>query len=134
MINTSEIPKNARKLRPFDSANLDDFALYRSLPYYRDTDLCTPEMITLVTGNVIKYFQYTVQDPFSLSGSDALAVLKIKEYEEHEKERLAVADQEAIEEEAAALEEAEAALTGDSSAEPDMNEKQRADYLDIDFE
>lgn len=133
MINTSEIPKHTRKLRPFDSANLDDFSIYRRLPYYRDTDLCTPEMITLVTGNVIKYFQYTVNDTFSLSGNDALALLKIKQYQEHEKERLAASLHETAEEEVAAANEAAPSVM-DASFEQVPAEKQRPDYLDIDFE
>ena len=136
IIETSSISK--RKLRPFDAANRDDFSMYNKLPYYRDIDLCTPEMITFVTGNVIKYFQYNVQGAFALSGIDNLAILKIKEYQKRENERLEpFLEKDSKEELSISKEEDETMYLDETVVEvPETKapEKKRLDYLDIDFE
>lgn len=137
IIETSRISK--RKLRPFDAANRDDFSMYNKLPYYRDTDLCTPEMITIVSGNVIKYFQYNVKDTYALSGIDNLALLKIKEYEKRESKRLEpFQKKDPIEEDLTLTIEEDETISMDKSetSVPEIKapEKKRLDYLDLDFE
>jgi len=137
IIDSSSISK--RKLRPFDAANHDDFSMYNKLPYYRDIDLCTQEMITFVTGNVIKYFQYNVQDTFALSGIDNLAIIKIREYQKHESERLEpFREKDLIVEELTVTEENGENIYIDTIEKEDPEataaEKKRSDYLNIDFE
>ncbi len=136
IIETSSISK--RKLRPFDAANRDDFSMYNKLPYYRDIDLCTPEMITFVTGNVIKYFQYNVQSAFALSGIDNLAILKIKEYQKRESERLESFFEKDSKEELSISKDEDETMYLDETVlevpETKAPEKKHLDYLDIDFE
>lgn len=138
-IETATVTK--RKLRPFDAAKMDDFAMYNRLPYFRDIDLCTPETITLVTGNVIKYFQYTINDTFTLSGIDQLAMVKIAEYQERNKEpdvseeesdATAFVDSEA--ELSVTSESAESDTTTTDSATQEASSRPHPAYLDLDFE
>ncbi|MFA9462946.1 MAG: hypothetical protein ACERKN_01510 [Velocimicrobium sp.] len=142
-IDTSGIIK--RKLRPFNAANRDDFSMYNKLPYFRDIDLCTQEMITLVTGNVIKYFECKIEETLPLCGIDTLALLKIKEYENRERLRLQSfpSESEAISISVKAIEMNEENntliddhLNGDTSTinEDTKEKKQRPAYLDLDFE
>ena len=45
-----------RSLRPFDGAPLTSDNMYSHLPYVKDINLCTPEMVRLQSGNLIKYY------------------------------------------------------------------------------
>lgn len=119
-----------RKLRPFDAAKIDDFAMYNRLPYRRDINLCTPQTITLVTGNIIKYFQYTLQEQLTLSQMDNLALLKIAAYEERMQEALA----KSIEENDIEASEADCEAADETTVEAEPEKKPRPEYLDIDFE
>lgn len=128
MILINDNASSKRKLRPFDSASLEDFPLYNHFPYYRDIDLCPAENITLISGNIVKYFQYTLKETFPLKNMDALAQSKIKEYQKREAlkdENITSADieYEETEEEPGA----EAALE-------ESSEKESPAYLDMDFE
>lgn len=69
------------KLRPFENSTAETITMYDHFPYDRDINLCTKEMITLVTGNVIKYFQCRVGEVLPLEGMDELFLLKYKEYQ-----------------------------------------------------
>ena len=121
-----------RKLRPFDAANHDDFSMYNKLPYYRDINLCTNDMITLVTGNVIKYFQYSINDTYTLSEIDNLAILKIQEYENREQKRLMPNEDTIIEDSIPLItdENEDSNITNQET----VFEKKRPEYLDLDFE
>lgn len=120
---------NKRKLRPFHSATREDFSMYNKMPYFRDTDLCTADTIQLVTGNVIKYFQYSLKDTAPLSDMDILAMVKIQEYQEKEIERLAALSAVNDENE---TEDISVTLSEDSSQETPA--KERPAYLDMDYE
>lgn len=128
IMDTSRITK--RKLRPFDAANHDDFSIYNHLPYYRDINLCTQEMITLVTGNVIKYFQYKIEETYPLTGMDALSMIKIQEYEKQEKERLDSYLDNHVE---PAIEEITANEDEINEPKEKTPEKKRPEYLDLEF-
>ncbi len=85
------------KLRPFNTTMTEDMSTYDRIKYIRDIDLCTNKMITLVTGNVLKYFTIDMGDPFELKGMDDLAAIKIKEYLAKERIRLGVVDDDLME-------------------------------------
>lgn len=72
------------KLRPFDSSVNEDFSMYDKLPYKKDVDLCGPDKIALESGNVIKFFRYTLKDTYQLTGMDNLFYEK---FEKHQKEQ-----------------------------------------------
>ncbi|MDK2808085.1 MAG: hypothetical protein PWP24_819 [Clostridiales bacterium] len=121
---------NKRKLRPFDAASHDDFSMYNKLPYYRDINLCTEDTITLVTGNVIKYFQYQLLETLPLHDMDQIAVIKIRQYMEREqkrKDQLGVAAPNSSQNEETSEEE----LT---VQKVDEAPKKRPAYLDLDFD
>lgn len=50
----SEAP--VRTLPPFLDSNHNAHDIYRFLPYHKDIELCPPEMIRLLSGNVVKYY------------------------------------------------------------------------------
>lgn len=72
------------KLRPFDSSVNEDFSMYDKLPYKKDIDLCGPDKIAMESGNVIKFFRYTIKDTYQLTGMDDLFYEKL---EKHQKEQ-----------------------------------------------
>ncbi|MFW5672898.1 MAG: hypothetical protein ACOCM8_11560, partial [Acetivibrio ethanolgignens] len=72
------------KLRPFDSSVNGDFSMYDKLPYKKDIDLCGPDKIAMESGNVIKFFRYTLKDTYQLTGMDDLFYEKL---EKHQKEQ-----------------------------------------------
>lgn len=72
------------KLRPFENSTAETITMYDHFPYGRDINLCTKEMITLVTGNVIKYFQCRTGEVLPLEGMDELFLLKFREYQQRE--------------------------------------------------
>lgn len=60
--------KGYTPLLPFDSTLTDNFIIYYPVPYVRDISLIPPEKIALESGNVIKYYRYTVAEPIPIGG------------------------------------------------------------------
>ena len=58
--------------------------MYDKLPYKKDIDLCGPDKIAMESGNVIKFFRYTIKDTYQLTGMDDLFYEKL---EKHQKEQ-----------------------------------------------
>lgn len=58
MSETNENP--SRSLPPFAELRVNELEMYDHLPYHKDVELCPPEMIKMVSGNVVKY--YTIQE------------------------------------------------------------------------
>lgn len=76
------------KLRPFDSSLVEDTSMYDKLPYKRDPYRCNAEAISLVSGNILKYYQCKPGNTYELTDMDNLASEKIRDYQKREAERL----------------------------------------------
>lgn len=66
------------KLRPFDTSTGEDYSMYDKLPYKKNIDLCGPDKIAMESGNVIKFYQFTIQDTYQLTGMDDLFYEKLQ--------------------------------------------------------
>ncbi|MEG2512814.1 MAG: hypothetical protein RSA52_06090 [Acetivibrio sp.] len=127
-------------MRPFDAASKDDISIYNKLPYFRDIELCPPEMITLVTGNVIKYFQYSIKDIYPLANMDTLAVEKICEYQKREENNRISSTNVAGENSLTTfkMDDSESSDLSEEASDVSLTEvsekKERPSYLDLDFE
>lgn len=53
--------KKYTPLLPFDSTFGEYFSTYDTMPYRCDRDLCHPN-ITKSTGNIVKYFEYLMEE------------------------------------------------------------------------
>lgn len=76
------------KLRPFDSSLVEDTSMYDKLPYIRDPYRCNADAITLISGNVLKFYRCKQGNKYELTDMDRLASEKIREYQKREAERL----------------------------------------------
>ena len=55
-----------KMLMTFDHQYDSNFKFYDSLPYVRDYDLCNWTKRKMLSGNIIKYYQYTLEKPVIL--------------------------------------------------------------------
>lgn len=76
------------KLRPFDSSLVEDTSMYDKLPYKRDPYRCNAEAVSLVSGNILKYYQCRPGNTYELTDMDNLASEKIRDYQKRESQRL----------------------------------------------
>lgn len=59
------------KLSFFDYSFNYSCSLYDNLPYKRTYELCNEHTVRMSSGNVIKYFQYSMSKPFKINNHDA---------------------------------------------------------------
>ena len=57
--------KNYTPLLPFDSTLGEYFSTYDTVPYRCDRDRCH-SMITMSTGNILKYYEYNIEEPITI--------------------------------------------------------------------
>lgn len=53
-------------LKSFDHKYESPTVFYDNLPYVRDYDLCNWTPLRMLSGNIIKYYQYTIGKPVIL--------------------------------------------------------------------
>ena len=62
---TGEELRKMKNKGPYE--HLDgNITMYDKLPYKRDITLCGPETLELISGNIIKYYQYKIVDAFHI--------------------------------------------------------------------
>jgi hypothetical protein len=60
-MNNNELLK--KMLMTFDPSNDSSSTFYDNLPYVRDYDLCNWKPLRMASGNIIKFYQYTLEKP-----------------------------------------------------------------------
>ncbi len=58
------------KMMQFDSSYYYTCKLYDNLPYERTWELCNETTVGMYSGNVVKAFQYILQEPFAINNHD----------------------------------------------------------------
>lgn len=56
--------------QPYDFSLEDNLSMYDKLPYQRNYDRCNGSMVTLVSGNMIKFFRCTSTEPVQIQTQD----------------------------------------------------------------
>lgn len=56
----------AKTLSTYDKTYSTNDAFYYKLPYQKDYDLCNWRPLRMYSGNVIKFYQYRIQQPVVL--------------------------------------------------------------------
>lgn len=54
---------------PFDITLGESLNMYDKMPYVRDLTICGNEMIQKESGNVIKFYQYTTNEPYLINSN-----------------------------------------------------------------
>ena len=54
---------------PFDASYGEHFAMYDSMVYHKDNNVCNEAHICMESGNVYKFFRCTVQEPYPVGGN-----------------------------------------------------------------
>jgi uncharacterized protein (DUF1919 family) len=51
---------------PYDSSLEENMPMYDNLPYICDVTLCNRDTINMESGNIIKYYRYTIGEAFEI--------------------------------------------------------------------
>lgn len=54
---------------PFDVSYGEHFAMYDSMVYHKDNNVCNETHICMESGNVYKFFRCAVQEPYPIGGN-----------------------------------------------------------------
>ncbi|MFU0826771.1 MAG: DUF4258 domain-containing protein [Lachnoclostridium sp.] len=65
---TAEELRRLKDKGPYEEM-VQECSIYDNMPYHRDINLCGPDKIGLVSGNVIKYYSYKLTDTFKVDPS-----------------------------------------------------------------
>lgn len=65
---SDEAKKDYMPLLPFDVTFGDHFIIYDSSDYQADTTLCNKENVRMYSGNIYKFFTYSLNDPYKVGG------------------------------------------------------------------
>lgn len=75
-------------LTPYNTAPTDHLEFYDHIPYKRNADRCGAEQVALQSGNLIKFYQCTKQEPCIISTHDDDFQAKMKQiYQTEERQR-----------------------------------------------
>ncbi len=109
----------ASKLTMYDNSLDYLITFYDNLPYVRNWDYCNEHTLGLISGNVVKFFQYTLDDPIVVENHDDLTSVYLQKLQESTHSEV----------EAQPLEDASALLENASAAEefPSHDEGRRMD-------
>lgn len=68
---TAEELRRLKDKGPYEELfQAQSYSMYDHLPYKRDINLCGPDNITLVSGNIIKYYRYKLTDTYTIDSLD----------------------------------------------------------------
>ncbi|MDF2802436.1 MAG: hypothetical protein K0S61_2339 [Anaerocolumna sp.] len=67
-MNVNEL-RQRRDKAPFNEISTVDFIMYDKLPYSMDINLCPRDSHKLISGNIIKYSTYTLNENFLIKSN-----------------------------------------------------------------
>lgn len=57
--------------QPYDATLEENMSMYDKLPYKRNADMCNASTLALVTGNLVKFYRCTYDEPTEIDTQDS---------------------------------------------------------------